>query len=93
MFTCTVSGGTARAGRKGGISHWWNPTISRRCSAKFIRYIEEPVKNARGIDELRPKTRALSEKATHSRRKIAAKQKEQKAAGTEKKKTKIRHRQ
>lgn len=48
----------------------------------------------RVIDELRPKTRAPSEKATHKpSKKVLAKRKEQKIAETEKKKkTKIRHR-
>lgn len=85
-------GRTARAGRK-GVAISLVESHDQPLLGKIIRYIEEPVK-MRVIDELRPKTRAPSEKATHKpSKKVLAKRKEQKAAETEKKKkTKIRHR-
>ncbi|MCU6225682.1 ATP-dependent RNA helicase SrmB, partial [Morganella morganii] len=85
-------GRTARAGRK-GVAISLVESHDQPLLGKIIRYVEEPVK-MRVIDELRPKTRAPSEKATYKpSKKVLAKRKEQKAAETEKKKkTKIRHR-
>ncbi len=59
---------------------------------KIGRYLNEPLK-PRVIDELRPTSKAPSEKATGKpSKKVLAKRKEQKESSKEKVKVKVRHR-
>ena len=63
-----------------------------RDRGKIGRYVEEPLK-ARVIDELRPKTRAPSEKLTGKpSKKVLAKRAEKKEKEKEKPRVKKRHR-
>ncbi|MCT8350551.1 MULTISPECIES: ATP-dependent RNA helicase SrmB [Photorhabdus] len=84
-------GRTARAGRKGTaitlVEAHDHPLLG-----KISRYLDEPL-TSRIVDELRPTTKAPSDKA-HNKpsKKVLAKRKEKKKAEESKKKAKIRHR-
>ncbi|MFH8132831.1 ATP-dependent RNA helicase SrmB [Pantoea osteomyelitidis] len=84
-------GRTARAGRKGTALSLVE-AHDHLLLGKISRYISEPLK-ARVIEELRPSTRAPSEKATGKpSKKALAKRKEKKESETEKPRVKKRHR-
>ena len=83
---------TARAGRKGTAISLVE-AHDHLLLGKVGRYIEEPIK-ARVIDELRPKTRAPSEKQTGkpSKKVLAKRAEKKKAKEKEKPRVKKRHR-
>ena len=85
-------GRTARAGRKGTAISLVE-AHDHLLLGKVGRYIEEPIK-ARVIDELRPKTRAPSEKQTGkpSKKVLAKRAEKKKAKEKEKPRVKKRHR-
>ncbi|SUB29641.1 ATP-dependent RNA helicase SrmB [Yersinia pseudotuberculosis] len=84
-------GRTGRAGRK-GVAISLVEAHDHILLGKIGRYLNEPLK-PRVIDELRPTSKAPSEKATGKpSKKVLAKRKEQKEASKEKVKVKVRHR-
>lgn len=91
ILICTVST-YARAGRKGTAISLVE-AHDHLLLGKVGRYIEEPIK-ARVIDELRPKTRAPSEKQTGkpSKKVLAKRAEKKKAKEKEKPRVKKRHR-
>lgn len=84
-------GRTGRAGRK-GVAISLVEAHDHILLGKIGRYLNEPLK-PRVIDELRPTSKAPSEKATGKpSKKVLEKRKEQKEASKEKVKVKVRHR-
>ncbi|WP_227728920.1 ATP-dependent RNA helicase SrmB [Yersinia proxima] len=84
-------GRTGRAGRK-GVAISLVEAHDYLLLGRIGRYLKEPLK-PRVIDELRPTSKAPSEKSTGKpSKKVLAKRKELKEAGKEKTKVKVRHR-
>ncbi|TDB61011.1 ATP-dependent RNA helicase SrmB [Photorhabdus khanii] len=84
-------GRTARAGRK-GTAITLVEAHDNDLLGKISRYLNEPLKS-RIVDELRPTTKAPSEKTSNKpSKKVLAKRKEKKKAEESKQKVKIRHR-
>ncbi|EPT1820855.1 TPA: ATP-dependent RNA helicase SrmB [Yersinia enterocolitica] len=84
-------GRTGRAGRK-GVAISLVEAHDHLLLSRIGRYLKEPLK-PRVIDELRPTSKAPSEKSTGKpSKKVLAKRKELKEAGKEKTKVKVRHR-
>ncbi|HDL7905742.1 TPA: ATP-dependent RNA helicase SrmB [Yersinia enterocolitica] len=84
-------GRTGRAGRK-GVAISLVEAHDHLLLGRISRYLKEPLK-PRVIDELRPTSKAPSEKSTGKpSKKVLAKRKELKEAGKEKTKVKVRHR-
>ncbi|ETS33449.1 ATP-dependent RNA helicase SrmB [Photorhabdus temperata] len=84
-------GRTARAGRK-GTAITLVEAHDNALLGKISRYLNEPLKS-RIVDELRPTTKAPSEKTSNKpSKKVLAKRKEKKKAEESKQKVKIRHR-
>ncbi|NDL14600.1 ATP-dependent RNA helicase SrmB, partial [Photorhabdus kayaii] len=83
-------GRTARAGK--GTAITLVEAHDHPLLGKISRYLDEPL-TSRIVDELRPTTKAPSDKA-HNKpsKKVLAKRKEKKKAEESKKKAKIRHR-